>query len=1150
LLSIAFLGFAQVSTSRLEGTIQDESGAVIPGAKVEAANTKTGIATQVSSDAAGRYIFQSLVPGLYNVSVEAAGFRKAVLPKLTLNVGDTVTQVMKLEIGSVVEAVTVEANALRVQTADAQLSNIVTLRDIETLPQLGRSPMNLAVFNTGISIDVSSGYSYSRVNGMRQGSNNATLDGIEVNDPVVPRLGLSMTPNTTDSVAEFRMVTNGGKAEYGRNAGGQIEMITKSGSNEFHGGAWDYLRNTDLNANPFFNNQSGQPRPKFIQNQFGGNFGGRVIKDKTFFFGNYDGVRTRQEKIVNRDVPTADLRAGNFRWKSTADNSTQAYNIFANDPRHIGLDPWAKTHYWDLMPNANNFDRGDGLNTGGYRFNASNNSFSDQYTIKVDHQLTSAHRLFFRWSWMRTYSTDGTNNAEASYPGLPAGQQGGHRNGWSAGSTYTLNANTVNDLRVGGQKSNSDFLRPRLHEPMMSSSLFTDPLGPNDWGQGRTVPLTDLVDNITHTRGSHTLKAGAQIRFVKQNTWRDDFAWPFVATYANQNGANTPSNIVLANISSADKTTFDNAYGDLLGRMSYVRQYYYSDLATFQPAGTSRVRDFINREYSFFFQDDWKVSRRLTFNLGIRYELMGVPFEDNGYQGNLVPQQNINSMNALTNITVSKGGSWYKNDHNNFAPRFGFAWDPKGDGKWAVRGGAGIFYDRMINAVISAVDGNTPGFIQQVNVFPNQGGLDVRLNDGIPATPAPTTPSLTVPSNRQQAGAVMSPDLRTGYAANFNFSIQREVFRNTILETSYVGTRGIKMFYQDQVNQYKVYETGFLKAFQELQAFNANGTAPSAGNPLVAMFGSAATAVSRIGTSSLRNGTVGTAANTIDVNYFGNYAAAGLPDTWLRNFPQFSTMYLGTNDGRSYYNSFQANLRRQHGALKFALNYTFAKSIDNWANEGNGTSGGSSIDYRNLRLNRGRSDFDRPHTFNSSLSYTLPVGRNRRFLGSANRLVDSLVGGWDFGALTTWQSGVPLTVATGRATGANSAASAWAVYSGTDRSIGALDRRGDGVYFFTADQVKAFDFPAAGYLGSTGRNTFRGPRFFNVDASLSKAFKVTENKMFKFRAEAYNLFNNTNFGNPGVSTATPASFGKFSSTIGPNGSGGSRIMQMALRFEF
>jgi hypothetical protein len=263
-------------------------------------------------------------------------------------------------------------------------------------------------------------------------------------------------------------------------------------------------------------------------------------------------------------------------------------------------------------------------------------------------------------------------------------------------------------------------------------------------------------------------------------------------------------------------------------------------------------------------------------------------------------------------------------------------------------------------------------------------------------------------------------------------------------------------------------------------------------------------------------------------------------------------MYVGTNDGRSYYNSAQLSLRRNQGSLKFNLNYTFSKSMDNWANEGNGTAAGSVMDFRNLRLNRARSDFDKPHSFNSSVSYTLPIGRGRRLLGVAPGWVDSLLGGWDIGALSTWQSGSAFTIYTTRATGPNNNTNpgSWAIYNGTDRHIGALDRRGNGVYLFTPDEIAKFSFAPAGYYGSTGRNTFRGPRFFNVDASLSKSFKVREGMAFKFRAEAYNLFNNVNFGTPGVSIATPSSFGKFSTTIGPNGSGGARIMQVAGRFEF
>ncbi len=1140
---IAAVSLAQVATSRLEGTVQDASGAVVPGAKVEVVNVKTQVRTETTADASGRYIFASLPAATYNLSAEAPGFRKTVNANLMLNVGITVTEVLTLEVGQLSDSVQVEAKEVRVQTADAQVGRSVTLRDIDTLPQLNRNPILLSVFNAGVQIDPT-GYDFSRVNGTRQGSNNATLDGIEVNDPVAPRLGLSMTPNTTDTVAEFRIITNGGKAEYGRNAGAQVEMITRSGTNEFHGDLYDYLRNTTLNANTYFSNQQRLSVPKYIRNIFGGDVGGRVIKDRTFFFGSYEGGRTRQEKLVNRTTLTKELRSGLFRWKDSTGAINQ-YDIYANDPRHIGMDPWAKKNYFDLMPDANNTDAGDGLNTGGYRFNAPNNAYNDQYTFKVDHNLTDNHRLFFRWSWMRSYSIDGANNAEASYPGLPAGQNGGRRRGFSAGSTWTIGSSMVNDLRVGQQRTNSDFPRPRIHGLQMSASLFTDPLGPSDYGQGRTVPIWDVTDNLTKVKGNHTIKGGFTLRFVQQDGWREDYTWPLVTTYVS-NGNTVPASTGPQGLSSTDRSTFEQAYNDLLGRMSYVYLRYYSDLTKFQEPGTRRFRSTMTREYGFFIQDDWKLHPRFTLNAGLRYELNGVAYDRNGMQGALQPADKINASNALTNITVQKGGAWYNNDLNNFAPRLGFAWDPKGDGKWAVRGSAGIFYDRMINAVFTPVDNNTPGFNSPQNAYPNQNGTDLRINDGAPTPAMPAAPSLDVPVNRVQSGAVMVPNLRTGYVGQFSFNVQREIFRNTVLEVGYVGSHGVKLFYQDNLNQSKIYDSGFLAAFQELAA-NRNNTDPN--NMLVKMFGSAATAISRIGSSSLTNGTVGAAANTVDTNYYANYANAGLSQTLLRNFPQFSTMFLGTNDGRSYYNSLQVSFRRQQGAFKFQANYTYSKAMDNWASEGNGTNASTVMDYRNIRLNRGRSDFDHPHSFNSSFSYTLPVGTNRRFLGSAPRWVDSLVGGWDVGVLSTWQSGSPLTIATGRYTGPNASASAWAVYNG-DRSIGAIDRRLDGTYFFTDAQKAMFTFPTAGTIGTAGRNTFRGPRFFDIDASLSKAFKFTETKMLMFRAEAFNALNNVNFGNPALSIGTPASFGRISSTIGPNGSGGARLMQMALRFKF
>jgi hypothetical protein len=342
------------------------------------------------------------------------------------------------------------------------------------------------------------------------------------------------------------------------------------------------------------------------------------------------------------------------------------------------------------------------------------------------------------------------------------------------------------------------------------------------------------------------------------------------------------------------------------------------------------------------------------------------------------------------------------------------------------------------------------------------------------------------------------------------------------------------------LNQPRIYDD-FLAAFRELQAFRASGTPVSGSNTLVRIFGSTATAISNIGGSVIDQAAVGSAADSVDLRNYSRYASAGVSDFYLRNFPQFNQVVTGTNDGRSYYDSFQLSLRRQAGALKFVANYTLSKSMDNITVEGNGFT--SPIDNFNVRLNRARGDFDIPHAFNASFIYTLPIGKGRLFAGSAPRWVDSAVGGWDVGLLTMWQSGRVLTYLSGRATGPTTN-SGYVNYAG-DRNVGNVMRKGDGVYWLTPEEIGRFSFPAAGDIGTGGRNAFRGPPYFDVDMSLVKKFKITERYNVSFRAEAYNLFNNVNFDAPNANLSTFATFGKISGTVG-----NPRILQTALRCDF
>ncbi len=1168
---------AQTTNARFDGTVQDQSGASVPNAKIEVVNTNTQARTEAKTDASGNFVFPTLAPGIYTVTVEASGFRKTVVSKVELSVGGTASQIINLEVGEVTQTISVEASALTVQTTESQVSSAVMLRDIEVLPQLGRQPIQLAIFQPGVQIDVRAGQdsTFSHINGLRQGSNNSKLDGIDVNDSLVPRLGLSLTANNSDSVEEFRVVTEGGKAEYGRSAGGQIEMITKSGTNQYHGNAYDFLRNTNLNANDFFNNQSGGKVPKLIQNVFGASFGGPIKRNKFFIFGNYQGQRTKQEVIRNRTVMTPLARAGVFRWRTTPGGPVQLYDIPSHDPRGIGVDP-AIAKMLAAYPAPNNFDVGDGLNTAGFRFNNPVQSINDQFTIKGDYHLTSNHTVFMRWSWFRTNSTDNLNNADATYPGQPQGTQGGRRWGFAIGSNWTITPNLINEFVIGHQSASVDFLRPGRQPGLMwISNLFNPDIFNPAFTQGRNSPVNDITDNLTWVRGNHTFKGGTNIRLTLQYGY--NYAGSGAGVYPNLttgtgNGNAVPSAVRPAGLTSSQRSTFDQLYNDVLGRPDRVIQTFFSDLNTFLPAGQPKVRNYILRESGYFFQDDWRVTRRLTLNLGLRYEMFGVPFERDGLQGSIDQASIVDLVHTSTNLTVVPKGSLFNTDWKNFAPRVGFAFDPKGDGKWAIRGNWGIFYDRVVGAAYNSIDGATPGFSQNVQVFPNKPvpplpSPDVRFSETFALPTQPGTPALTLGLNRSTNLFLADPNLRTGYVMSYALNVQRQLTRSTVLQIGYVGNRGVRLFMDQDVNQPRI-SAAFQNDFRELQAFASNPSAPvSPNNIFRKLYGTAGAAVTAVGASNLQEGRVGTVVNTVDVtgNSSSNamFVNAGVPATYFRNFPQFNQVVLGTNNGRSYYDSLQVSVHRTASALQFAANYTWSKSMDNASAEGNGFTTQTStpplstaIDNYNLRLNRALSDFDRPHSFNLSAFYTLPFGRGKRFGSSMPRWLDTAVGNWQIGALQIAQSGQPFSVHSQRLTvpvSGNPNVGGYANYASTDRSIGSVQRRGDGVYFFTPEEAARFTYPNAFEIGTAGRNVFRNPAFFETDASLVKRFAITERHQVQFRAEAYNLFNHPNFGftSSNLNLNNPATFGKFSQTIGTQTSSGSaRTLQLALRYEF
>jgi hypothetical protein len=1162
---LAALCSAQTQTARLVGTVKDATGALVPNAKVSAVHNETKSRTDTTSNVSGEFVLPALRGGTYTLTVEASGFRKAVISDITLDVAAEVAENIVLEVGQMTETVEVQANTLAVQTTESEVSQVVTLSDIATLPQVARTPITLAVFQPGVQINPqangsSSGadYSYAHVNGLRQGSNNNTLDGIDVNDSVAPRMGLSLTANNTDSVEEARVLTDGGKAEYGRSAGGQIQLVTRSGTNEFHGNAFDYLRNRDLNANDFFNNGAGVPIPVLIQNLYGGSFGGPIKHNKLFIFGNYQGRRTHAQGIQNTVVPTATALQGIYSWIPPGTSTVQQYSIINADPLHKGIDPTAAA-LLKLYPAPNNNTNcagTDGLNSSCYTFNFPNGSLEDQFTIKADYNLTSSMHVFERTSWQRNTAIDSLNTAQNVIPGQPAGSQGGRRWGVAGGWDWTISPTMVNEFRYGHQSGTVAFVRPeRVDGPMYTFNTWTAGNGSpllTAFPQGRNSPVNEYTDNLTKIHGNHTFKFGGQLRFTDQYGYNDAGIYPNVSLSATANGNTPPTSVnPPGSISSANLAIFQGMYNDLLGRISSVTQTYYSNLQQWQAPGTPRVRNFLFHEYGFFAQDDWRVTRHLTVNLGLRWEFYPVPYDTNGQQGIITPSNVLNMAGQSSTLTVQQSGKWWANNWTNFAPRFGLAWDPWGDGKTSIRGGFGIFNDRIVGAATSSIDGATPGFSQAVTLYPNQvSGSDTRVGTAPPLPPQPAAPLLTPAATRQTALDATDPNLKTGYVMQWNLNIQRQIAKGTLLDVGFVANRGVKLFYQVNLDQSHIYTNGFLTAFNQIASNLTNLAAVPSSNPLVQIYGTAASAVSTIGSTVFSTGQVGTAANTTEVNNYTKYAAAGISPYFIRNFPQLSTLLLGNNDGRSEYNSLQVRLTHQFGALRVGANYTWSKSIDNDQPTGTGGEGNgfaAPLDSFNESVARGRSNFDIPHVISATALYQLPIGKGQMLGRDMPGWVDTLIGGWNLGGLWILESGSPFSVSSGRATGPSTAAT-YGDFTGS-RDIGSVmtsnNGTGPGVYYFTPSQIANFAFPAAGTTGSSGRNTFRGPGFLNIDASLVKRFAIKERKALTFRAEAYNLINHPDFGNPALSLATPATFGKITNVVN-----NPRILQMALRFDF
>lgn len=1182
MLLLACLGLpeyvnAQVTTARLEGIIRDATDAVVPGVTVVATQTATNLTFETTTNEVGLYVFPKLPPGTYTVTAELTGFKRAIHQGIRLEVGDTGTLNIKLETGELSETVTVSAQIAVVDTVSTSVGKVVNTKQIEDLPLVSRNPMDLFYLQPGANRFTGGG----RVDGTRGTAANVTVEGIGATEPI---LGSGATSTAAavpvEAVGEYRVVTSSASAEYGRGAGAQVQLVYRSGTNEFHGSAFEFHRNRVLNANSFANNKQGIEKPSFIRNQFGGSLGGRIIRDKAFFHFTYEGIREITNATPNYLVYTPTLKSGIFRYYTKGSNSITlvdsktgapkvpesdiaTINLLTVDPTRLGKD--ASGLFDKLVgnfPAPNNYDTGDGFNTGGFRMLSRNPFIQNQEVVKGDYILTDKHRISVTYAhlkYKRNYSNKLLNGyAEIQEEPNPTG---------IVALDSTLTPHWLNEFRVGGVKRGSFFLNedPDRFKPE-GITIFVGLGGPQR-GHPKDIflpqifpsPVITISDNMTWIKGNHSFKGGVDIRINRSNVqYGDDYYFPVADTRNSSNPATIPT---LPGLASADRSRAQQLTNDLTGTLGRITQSFHANKTdAFTPFET-KYRRWRSKEYSFFFQDTWKVRPNLTLNLGTRYEVMPPHYEAagvyaypvNGYLGLF----GISGAGGETKLGLAPGGGkkTHKTDWTNFAPNIGFNWDPTGSAKWSISANYRISYDRTWLATTLFVDFDQEGMSTNRT-------LDAASGTRLTALPSlfnsrtgyfdPGLPFGPKPFNRQGNVNVYDPSLYTPYTGSWSLRLQREIFRSTAIAVSYVGNKATGLPRAPNINQIEIRKNGFLAGFLAAQRNLTANNDPMVGEP-TGVFGQLYNLMSSGDKSSMRSylndGQVAQAANYIDYSRASSQylEKAGLPLNTFRVNPQFNNAYLVGNHSYSTFHGMKLEVtRRFQSGLQFDFNYTFSKTLTDY--EGGQSQRDAYRDNENRRLDKTYAGIDATHVINANFIWDVPVGTGRRWLSSSNWLLNGVLGGWQMNGIFAYSTGSRFTISSGRYKLTTQDTST-ADCTGCKANLTAkVVRDGDNLRALTADEVKLFKDPPAGSAGQLAQRYFQAPSLWVFDGSIFKSFPMKflpgEQGALQSRFEFFNMFNHTRFGSP-TSDITSGSFGIISPPTENQ-----RIIQVALKIIF
>lgn len=1150
LLSITSIPvFAQSQTTgRISGTVKDEKGAVVPDAEVTVTNKATGDERKVKSDADGNYFVPLLPSGTYTVSVSAPGFNTYVADDVRVAITETTTINPTMPTGGLQETVSVNADAPIVQTEGAQLGRVVDSRTVSELPLATRNFTQILGLSPGAATYLPDNTAVGRnsqnisVNGARVTNNNFQINGIDANS-----MGTNSAPSLSvpapETIQEFKVQTSLYDATFGRSGGGNIQAVTKSGTNEFHGGAYYFLRNEALNANNPFLNASGVARPILRRNVFGGFIGGPIIKDKAFFFASYQGTReTNGASVINSLSSNILVDPRLTDTNRTAAALAAAFSTLALPLTAAQISPVSVALLNVRLPNGQFLiptPQAGGRYSGSTPSVFDENQFNANFDYRFGANDTLSAKVFVS-NAPQTLTLPSFLGGGPNVPGFGNFQQNNNRlvslqhihvfsptifNELRAGYNFirvdAFPEEPVKDSDIGITRANASIF-PGLPLIRIAPAAGGIVIGTSPTIDVRAVaPSTTVADTLSITRGRHNLRVGGEFRYNENNYVLNFF---------------TRGQIDFLNFTSfLTGNAAVSVFGSGLGNRSL------------------RAHD-----YNFFAQDDWKVTSKLTLNLGLRYELDMPPYDTRGriatfdpalyvprsqfvviggvptpigppvggfvQAGNVLPEYDLASIPNVDKRVVNSI------DPNNFAPRVGFAYSPLDSGRMVIRGGYGIFYSRTSFQYITLNVIAPPTYVFGARV-------GVPFSDPFFPAPAQNQFPALVPGVAL-SGTLFDRNIRTPYLQQYNISLQYELFKDTLLEAAYVGTHGVSLFRQVAINQANL--------------------VPAGGSITNAVTGQVIT------TNTPANAALRAPFQGVSVNgFFQNQTTA-----------------------QSSYNSLQVSLTRRFSqGLQFLASYTLAKSIDNASGQGGGAGFGGVVNpggvgetsavlgnQRDNRANRGRSDFDRKHRLVVSFLYDLPepdIAKN----STAGRL---LLSDWQLAGIVSSMSGLPIDIVD---TGAGS----FYGISGGGNPLARPNIVSDPFsnvpngYFFNpfafARPIVAAGQPipssggtaiagATGTdIGNVGRNILRGPHQNNFDFSIIKRFRITESKNLEFRTEFFNLFNQVNYANPisdinsvlssGGSfdangrVVNPGSFGRIIST-----SNNPRLIQFALKFNF